>query len=262
MRENKKSKNKSLRLAVYFGFLVFLIIATSIVFKGIELVQRSKFDGKHRFTIAVLGDQKSVLLSVAPGQGSFVIVEIPRAFSISDLKKMSVPVDAYITSSSDSLSKKSFFTKSILTLSKHETNLTIIDLIRLGLFSSGFDSEKINEVTLSKEDTNKLSTLVQDLFKDQSVIDEKISIQVTNSTPTQGLGNKVANYITNIGGSVVLVKSTSEEEQRSKIYYFEKSYTAEKISKYLNIPLEKTEKYGIADVIIILGKDREGLFNQ
>ena len=72
------------------------------------------------------------------------------------------------------------------------------------------------------------------------------------------MGNKIARLIGNLGGNVILVDSSKETESKSKIVYKNDSYTVRKISKILGVPAEKKEMNSISDVIVIIGKDKEG----
>jgi predicted RecB family nuclease len=45
------------------------------------------------------------------------------------------------------------------------------------------------------------------------------------------------------------------------IYYGQESYTVKKLSAYLGFTAQESDKKGIADVIIIIGKDKIGKLN-
>jgi hypothetical protein len=94
---------------------------------------------------------------------------------------------------------------------------------------------------------------------DASVYQENQTIQVINAADVYGLGSRLATLITNIGGNVVLVSTSDETIQNSKIVYSGKeSYTAKKISDYLGILTQQSDQRGVADVIITIGRDKAG----
>ena len=66
MRTKKKEKGKSLNLGFYFGLFVFLIIVISLFFKTFDVIKKSKFDGKNRFTVAVINKKSTDLISTSP----------------------------------------------------------------------------------------------------------------------------------------------------------------------------------------------------
>ncbi len=151
---------------------------------------------------------------------------------------------------------KSFFLELMFKKNKAKTDLTIIDLLRLGIFSNGVDKEKTIEKTLSVKNVRDLELFSSTLFTDVTISKEKKNIQITNATNVSGLGNKLAKYITNMGGIVVLVNTSSKEQKISKILFTDESYTVDKLSKKLNIPKEKNKDVSISDIVIIVGEDR------
>ena len=138
-----------------------------------------------------------------------------------------------------------------------ETDLNVLDLLKLSIRSLEIDERRIKEEYSSMKKAEATSALISSLFIDETISSEKIKIQITNATQVSGLGNKIAKYLTNMGGSVVLVSSSKEIEGESKIIYKGKSYTVRKIAQIMDLPLEKKEMNSITDVIIIIGRDRE-----
>lgn len=260
MKKKRQEKEKSLRLAFYFGILIIFIILVSIVFKGIDIFSKSKFDGKNRFTVAVINKNKTTLISVSPQDGSLTGLEIDGVKSLNQLNQLALPHDGYIETPLDEPNPKSYFLKMLFKGRGVQTNLTLIDFLRLGVFSSGVNSDKLVKQKSSIKDV-ELSNLASKLFVDPMIANQKISLQITNSTDVPGLGNKLARYITNIGGNVVLVNTSSSVVEKSKILYEQDSYTLKKISKMLNIEPQKKESNSISEIIIIIGKDREDLLN-
>lgn len=258
--KTKKKESRNLKFGVYFGGVILAIILVSLIFKAFDIARNSKFDGKHRFTTAILSDNKINLLSVSPQEGKLSRLEIDGTTDVNSLKNLSFPVDSYIeTNSNFGSAVKSYFTKALFQFRSIKTNLTVVDLIRLSIYATGIDVANIDEEVASIGDSQKLSSLSSSLFIDPEISDEKQSIQVTNSTSVGGLGNKVAKYITNLGGSVVLVNTSQNDEKKSKIFYKTDSYTVKKLSKILEVSTEKREDNSISDITIIIGEDRKDL---
>lgn len=261
MKAKKQEKDKSLRLAIYFGLLIIFIILVSVVFKAIDIVRKSRFDGRNRFTVAIIDKTKASLISVSPSDGALTELSVDGANSLTELNQLSLPFDAYIqTNLNNNSNPKSYFLKTLFNVREIRTNLTLVDLLRLGIFSGSVNADKIDSEHSSTNDA-KLSIFASTLFIDPVMRDEKISLQITNSTDVPGLGNKLAKYLTNIGGDVVLVNSSSNAQEKSQIFYGQESYTLKKISKMLNITPQKKESKSISDIIIIIGKDRGSLLN-
>lgn len=258
----RKKENNNLKLAVSFGFLVFFIILISLVFKTFDLIKKSKFDGNNRFTVAILGEKSAELVSVSPKEGSLTNLHVEGVSDFSDLEKFWLPIDATAKISSPLPSNpKSYFTKLLFYLGKEETNLTVIDLVRLSFYSAGVEDKKIFQESVMLANEKEISRLSSSLFVDPQVLNEKVSIVITNSTDVSGLGNKLAKYIGNMGGNVILINSSQNTDNNSKIFYKRQSYTQRKISKILGVESEKKETGFISDLIIIIGEDKKDLIN-
>lgn len=256
-RKSKSNKSKSLGIALYFGLAVLFIILTSIVFKTFDLIKNSKYDGNHLVSIAIISNNNSQIISLSPKDDTIYRMNLNGISSLPEIKDYSIPIDASVSLNGQdptTLSTKSEFLKFLLSPGIKKS-LTFIDLIRLEMFSAGVGNDKLNEQSFSKFDSGDITHASENYFRNQEVVSERLNIQVTNSTETPGLGNKVAKYITNLGGIVVLVNTVEKEEEKSKIIYSKDSYTIRKLSKLFNIPLEKGDTGPLSDVIIMIGKD-------
>lgn len=261
MRNQKINKSKNLNLALYFGILVIFIIMVSLIFKIFDIVRESKFDGENRFSAALIKSKSVDIITVSPREGSLARIKISSSLKEPEIKSLLMPIDSYVVAKSDFNSdSKSFFLKIFLNSRKIKKNLSLFDLLKLSLYSASLNNEKITEESVSKDDNEKLKEISESFFKDPKIVGEKLSIQIINSTSVSGLGNRLARYISNMGGQVVLVKSSQEEAKNSVILYQEPSYTAKKLSEKLEISLKKDENNSISDVKIIIGKDRQDLF--
>lgn len=259
MRQNKKKEgSKNLHLGFYFGLLVLFIIIVSVVFKIFDTIQKSKFDGDNFFTVAVISGKDSNVISVSPKDGSLKKIKIGGISREEDLRDLGIPYDSIAKSENEvSASPKSYFSKILFHKDGLSSNLTIIDLVRLAFYSQKTDGAKVQEESVSGNNSAGLDLISSQWFIDPAIEEEKVNIEITNTTSTSGLGNKFAREITNMGGNVVLVNSSQEPVSDSKIYYKEDSYTVRKLSKLLEIEAEKKETNSISDIIIEIGKDKE-----
>src|SRR3972149_426875 len=262
MRKKTKPNKKSLKIAVYFGVFVIFILITSILFKGFDLVRSSSFDGNNRFTVAVISEHKAEILTVSPSEGALSRLRIEDANSKEDLGVYQIPINSYVyLRNFDPKNTKSAFTNMLSGLRGSDTNLTVLDLFRLSLFAATVDSENLIEENVSFEDGEKLTKLSESLFIDPKINEEKATIQITNSTELQGFGKYLGQYISNLGGNVVLINSSQENQDRTKLIYTEKTYTSERLGKILNIPAETGEHDAISDIVIIIGEDAWEILN-
>jgi hypothetical protein len=253
--KRKKQESSNLKLAGIFVVFVLGLIILSTLFKFFLIVKTSRFDGTHNFIVNFAGDKSSRIVAFSPQGKSLSILDINSSKDLSKL--LEIPVDGRITIWNINDKIPSVLFKSITSLGKPLDNLTILDALRLFIFSETVSANNISEKELSPGlNSAQQSTLMSLSFTDPSIYQENQSVQIINAADTYGIGGRLASLITNIGGNVVLVSTSDETAQNSKIvYYGNKSYTVEKLSEYLGFATEKSDKIGVADVIITIGKD-------
>jgi hypothetical protein len=259
MRKSKKKEgNKNLHLGFYFGFVVLLIILVSIIFKIFDTVRRSEFDGNNLFTVAVISGNNTNIISVSPKESTLKRLTIKGLNTQKELNTAGIPYDNLAEANeNNSAATRSYFTKIIFHKDGFKSNLTILDLLKLSVYSQKTDGAGITEEEVDSSDQTELDSLTSKWFQDPQILKENQNIEITNTTNTSGLGNRIAKQITNMGGNVVLVNSSPAPVKNSKIYYKTESYTLEKLSNILEIPIEKKEVNALSDIVIEIGEDKE-----
>lgn len=245
---SKKKTSENLKLAFFFLFLVGGIVFLSLIFRGVFLLKESKFDGFSHFALG-LKNEKSQFISFSPKDSTIGIL------SLENISEQEIPADAKIDSrlgvSSGNLKPVLF---SLLFDFKSQKDINFIDILRLYFYTQTVKESSIAEVKLTdKIDKREIESTISTLFVDPKIQDEKLNIEVVNATDVPGLGNKVANLVSNMGGNVILV-STGDIKKDSEIQYLEDSYTAEKISRILKIKKVKITKKSLGDVTLIIGE--------
>jgi hypothetical protein len=254
MIKRKKQENSNLKLAGIFVVFVLGLIVLSTFFKLFLIVRSSRFDGTHNFIVNFAGEKNSRIVAFSPKNKSLSILDVSNS-NDNFAKSLEIPIDGKIVTGDQKIT--SALLKSVLSLGKPLNNLTILDALRLLFFSETISANNINEreLSVSLNDAQK-TTIISLSFTDASVYQENQSIQVINAADTYGIGGRLAMLITNIGGNVILVSTSDQTVQASKIVYFgEESYTVKKLSEYLGFSAEKSGNRGVADVIITIGKD-------
>ena len=284
-KKNLEGKQSNLKLVFLFCLFIGLLIVGSIMFKGIFLVMKSKFDVSHRFTIVVetpnpkINGKTLTIYSYAPDTKDISILHFAGKTSISGTtigRYLGIPIDAQIVfnrpagerqaienffsdsqNSPDGVIARAFFNFYDL-----KTSLTEIDLFRLFLFSKSIPSHAITEKEIPIDAKGRLpddltiDKIVAPLFIDASLAEEKMSIQIVNGADAAGLANRLGRVLTNMGANVVAVSTSDSIVPKSVIQYVgDKSYTVERLTKTLGIPAQEVQKTGISDIIIKLGKD-------
>ncbi len=256
MVKQKKAKKDSTKLAVYFGALVIFIVLVSGIFKSIDIFRSSKFDSKNSFTLALVNKDRIDLLHLSPKEGKLSRLTLSNTAFLERAEDYQIPYESVLTAEKEiSGNPKREIANLVLHKRSIKGNLTIVDLINLWLVSRTVPSEKIEDQSVKFNDSKSVAKLAATFFQDPQILEEDVSVEVTNAAGVPGLGNKVSNYITNVGGKVVLVNTSRDKEKASRIYYKDPSYTVSKLSRILGIKAEKKDLSSISDIMVVVGED-------
>lgn len=274
-------KNENWKIIFKF-FLLFLggIIFAAFLFKGVAIAKNSIYDGKNRFTLVLANkssNQNFSIFSINPANHSLAFINIETDTDFGKKRQLQKnaqdfiggPIDGWIVLNSELRIANSESLKNALSIGNMigqarngdfrdlDTNLTILDLWRVWLDTTSINVDKIEAVNVSpSEDTAMLDRITSTLLYDGEVIGEKKTIEVINATEKAGLGAKVARIITNMGNPVLFIKSGDSKQAKSVIYIDKASYTAQKLSKILGIPISKNQNKDInVDIRIVVGED-------
>lgn len=244
----------NLQIALWFGICIVLLVFLSLIFRFAFIARDSKFDGKHRFTIDVFSikTKEHSVISIEPLSSSASILQVSGAESLNIGRILKFPVDGHITQNRQGNSQKLFRDKeisgsdiafvlvdSIINSRKMSSDLTIIDLFRLVISFFNLSSANIKVLSLvlpiADYETDKL---LSSFFIDTTVSLENVSVQIVNGTEISGLGNRLARVISNSGGNIVSVITSTSPIKHSQINYIgKKTYTAKRLSRLLSFPL-------------------------
>ncbi len=282
-RRGKEPSHNNLSVGILFCLFLLVIFAGSIALKVLDVVRKSTFDGKDRFTLAVsglsVGQEKAVfLVSFSPEKNNVSILTIPSSLERNGVslslsaenvsRELAIPVDAtvvakkditaeYFKSSEEERSLAPIIQSIVVNNGDFSTkNLTVLDLVRILFFAKSISPSAVQFSTLTSSDAVNIDQLSLRLFANATIASERLSIEIINGTGVGGLGNRLARYITNTSGNVVAVNTSKEIINTSEILYTgESSYTVGKLSKLLKFPAKKIQKAEISDIIIRIGKD-------
>lgn len=258
----KKNKGKNLKLALAFLLTVLLLILASFISKIYFIFRESAFDATHSYNVAYLQDNgKTVVISFSPSSHSIGILRMDRSVDSKKIgKTLQIPVDGVIEGVDSNLSKEKIGSEMqniFLGFDKVDTNLTIIDLARLMVFAKTVPLTSVSEKSIVLPSDQIENSVVLSFFTDPDIVAEKSRIEVVNGTGVSGLGNRLANLLSNIGADVVLVSNSDNIQKKSKIRYCnKKNYTVKRLVEILNFKLEdRCKEATVADVIITIGTD-------
>lgn len=259
--KKKESALSNTKIAIIFfvflGFIAFL----SLAFKAILVVNAGQFDDSRRFTLSLSDNKNLEAMSLSPSTKSIVIFELPKDIKSNAVGRfLEVPIDGFIVSNSLDLNQKpySLFLNSILKYKSLQTNLTVIDLLKLFLFTSSIPESSVDTKSISGDlEGAELDKIVGRLVNDELIEKDNQTIQIINGTDVGGLGNRLARLLTNMGGDVIIVATAQSPKKNSTIAYIDKkTYTVERLSKVLGYEVIASAENVIADITITIGEDR------
>lgn len=259
-RKKKKAEGNTLRLAITFFVLVGLLLLGSALVKLATLIEKSHFDGAHRFTVEFIPSDKSFarVISFAPDTRSIAIVTVSNVQAVPHIGKfLGVPIDAEVKNIRQEKNVVLQLQSLLFSYGSVETTLTPIDILRLFLFAKEVPSSSVATREISSSlDGALIDKISSSLFIDYTLSQENISIQIINATQVSGLGNRLARLITSMGGNVVSVVSKDSSIKQSVISYnTKKTYTLEKLVRVLGFQSSLSEEKGIADIVLTIGED-------
>lgn len=261
MRQKRRDEKQSIRMVFTFVVLVLFFILISLAFRVASLIGKSTFDGVHQFTVTVSSkeDKAGKIISFSPDAASISILYLPKDGG----GVLKIPIDGTINTSFNpnlSISGKDV-ASDLQTLILHnrsiKTDLTIIDLVRLYLFTKTVPVSNFTykEVSLSLFDNEKGDKILSSLFTDYSLSREAVSIEIVNGTKVLGLGGRLARLISNMGGNVISVSTSEKAIKTSEILYLDSSYTVKRLEKVLSMKKRQMEKPMLFDIVIQIGED-------
>jgi hypothetical protein len=241
MRNSASGNSNSLKTFFVYGGVVLFFILISLLIKTIFVIQASKFDGKHQFVLAIYqSDKLKEIIKFNPSASEISVLQMEG-------ESLEVIPDAMVNSTAD-LPLGTDVAQTMKTIgfryNSLATNLTVFDILRL-------------IVIAYKEPVQSVNKNVSDnFFTDETISSENVSIQIVNASDVSGMGKRLENIFDNLGCNIVAVTTSRREEKFSKIQYFgRKTYTLEKLEKILDFSVEKIDKEGIADIVVIIGQD-------
>jgi len=258
-----QKESKSLKtFFLYTGIVLFLIVG-SLSIKALFIIQKSKFDGAHEFTIAITKNNRvEELMGFNPSSNSLSVLTftgspvtpslLGQALGIIPSAKINATFDLPLTENmSDTL------TSVLLQYGMLHTDVTLYDLARLILLSKNIpdNNRTIQQIKLPLDDGQIDKTIIS-LFTDDTISSENVSIQIINASDVPGMGKRLERVLTNLGANIVAVSTDQTHSSTSKIQYFGKeTYTLGKLKYLLQLPIEKLNKGTIANIVIVIGKD-------
>lgn len=264
-RAFSEDPGKSLKTFFLFSLIVGLLIVVSLIGKMWFMIAQSKYDAAHNFTVAVARDNKiQQIIGFNPSAGSVSILKIEgKGVDMATVtKELAVSPEGRINSSLDLAGRAraaDIMSAVFLNYPTLKTDMTLFDIGRLFFMANSVSAVNTEQqkIVLPVTDS-QVDKIVKKLFTDDVLVSENVSVQIVNASDIPGMGKRFERVLSNIGSNVVSVTTSRNVEKSSRVEYAgEKSYTLEKISKLFKLPVHKTDKDLIANIVIIIGQDSE-----
>jgi hypothetical protein len=261
MKKQKEAVFSNTKIAVIFFVFLAFIAAVSIIFKVIAVIRVSRFDSSRRFNLSVTNGKNVEVISLSPVSKNIVIFKLNDGVRLAEAGRfLEIPIDGFITHDSLALNKglNALFLSAIYNYKKLDTNITIIDLLRVAILTKTIPDSGIDIRTIGSDTSgSELDKIVSRLVNDSLIEKDNQTIQIINGTGVSGFGNRLARLVTNMGGDVIIVATSEILNDRSTISYIgKKNYTVEKLQKVLGYEVKKELGNAISDITITMGKDR------
>jgi len=251
--------NNTKIVVVFFVFLAF-IVGISLMVKVIAVIKASQFDNTKRFTLSLTNGKNIEVISLSPRSEDVVVFKFNNNVKSSDVGRLlEIPIDGFIAFKSQDLNQKIdlLFKSAFFSYNNLKTNLTVIDLLKLATLTRAIPENSINIVIIKDVSQLDLNKVVERLVTDAFIENDHQTIKIVNGTEVSGLGNRLARFVTNMGGNVIMVETESNKEKKSFISYTDKkTYTVERLQKILGYEVVKNKDNTISDITIAIGEDK------
>lgn len=258
-KKNDLAVSNNTKIAIIFFLFLAFIVGLSLTFKIIGIIRDGQFDSSKRFNLAISNGKNTDVMSFS-NYKNIATLKLDRNINYRQAGRfLQVPIDGYIDSSILDLNQKanSLLLKSALNYQKLKTNLTIIDLLKLFVFTAGIKESNTTTRTISyKQEAAEIDKIIGRYVADTLIEKDNRTIQIINGTNIGGLGNRLARLVTNMGGDVIIVATSDVNRKKSIISYIDKkTYTIERLGEVLGYEIMK-DVNAISDITIVIGEDK------
>lgn len=261
MTKKNESALSNTKIAIVFFILLGFFVSLSLAFKTVLVIRAGQFDSSKRFNLTISSNKNLEVMSLSPTQKAIAVFKLDRNIIAQEAGRfLGVPIDGFLLCNCLDLNQKpdSVFLKAIFNYKKVQTNLTVIDIVKLLIFSKTVAPNAV--VTKNISDSlipSDLDKVVAELTSDELIEKDNQTIRIINGTDIGGFGNRLARLITNMGGDVIIVATSDKPQKKSTISYIDKkTYTVEKLRKVLGYDVIKISDNAISDITITIGEDK------
>jgi hypothetical protein len=259
MNQRNKPAVSNAKFAVFFFALLILIVGVSLIVKAVIVVRAGQFDDANRFTVGLDNGKNVEIISFSPDLKNATVFKFDKSPKLIEIGKiLEIPIDGFVVFDSLNLDRGAdvLLKETIFNYNRLKTNLTIIDLVRLYFLAKSIPNNSLEEVKVADINKTDINSVVGRLVIDDALEKDMQTIRIVNATEVSGLGSRLAKFITNIGGNVILVTTDSPRNKSVITYKNKKTYTVERLAKILGYDIIQESGNAVSDVSIIIGEDK------
>ena len=253
---------------IIFFLLFILAIGIALGIRGLNLYQSSQFI-TNSFTVLITAEEPYII-RLDSRQDTLSILHIKDALlDTQHLTKASidaaVPIQASITlvdgeiENIDQVLSVGAILRQIAQGKVQLTGMNEFDVVKFMYLAKKVPHENISRKEIEDyiANTAVLGQIEEDLyelFRDPTVINERISIEVVNATQISGLATTVSHMLENGGYNVVAIRS--EDTQKSVIQSsLSDSVTLTQLKQTFPFPIAARSENAVSDIKIVIGTD-------
>lgn len=271
--EHKALKKSSRSNMFYIVILIFTILILTIISLGIKFVKllSDSVFTTPSFNVLVL-DQNARVIHVDKKNHEIAIFQIDNAGQeISRLTNLGaaltfrVPIDARITYDSDSkVDNKRFFSLKHIANSLFGSSgaqykkMNASDVMKMYLVARSIERGQMKivrrEEKYLKQPNKDIDEELTDAFRDETIVNEQVSVEVVNATGIPGFGSRMSQILENAGYNVIAVRNGEKVDSQIIDRTTNPGFTQAYLSRFLGIPLTSDSDTPVADVSVVFGE--------
>ena len=252
-RNGQTHSERSIRTFLLFCLVVGTLIAGSLLYRAVLIIRDSQYISSQQFILSI--SEKNLrpvtLYAFAPKGESVATIQltVPKTLSFG------VPSDGYIHLASEKNKRplEDLLVDIGLRKGGLETNLSLFDIAQLYLVLKTTRTKMQEEGTVSEQGTVDKTILL--LLSDQKLAAEGQTIALVNATGVAGVGRKLEQALTAIGGTVISVKTAKDIQTATTISAVTNGYTTKRLAAMLDTKSFSKSDRAVSDILITIGSD-------
>lgn len=267
MTIEKEKINTFFYLKIFILIFILLLLG-SVIYKITTEILNSQFVGNSFAVLYVSNDSKLIFVDKGSKRATFLALGDIKRFvkgknTITASFALGLPLNAMIIDENPPQNLADFSSsrnemRLIFGTSHSLKNLNRLDVYKLisAVRGSNEDSRKELRVNILTPQGLKL---VEEEFKDSSIINEPYTIEIENGTTLNGLGNELALILGREGYNVIAVRTSNEKNSSYISYPGSKNNYIKSLIGLTKFDFKEEEKSQAADVTIYIGDDIEAM---